>query len=308
MEKVCILLSTYNGEKYVNEQIDSLLAQENVDVTLLVRDDGSKDNTVSILREYAEKFPNVVILEKEFGNNFNVAKSFAFLLTSACKMFSDINYFFFADQDDFWLSDKCFRAVDKLKVHSSKPALYFSKKKLVNGKLDPLDKDDVIRLTGSFWDYFDRSNAYGCTMCMTRPLVHLLEKDYFYKHPFLHDNYIYRLCLAGSLPIVYDNTETILYRQHGNNVAGSVKRNVFRGLKKLFKKDRVHIIREMSKYILEEHSEIVSKSSRRILKLLIASQGSARAKFKLIKLYIKQKNRSFKEKVMFSIMILTNYF
>ena len=51
MEKVCILLSTYNGEKYVNEQIDSLLAQENVDVTLLVRDDGSKDNTLKILQE-----------------------------------------------------------------------------------------------------------------------------------------------------------------------------------------------------------------------------------------------------------------
>lgn len=308
MEKVCILLSTYNGEKYVNEQIDSLLAQENVDVTILIRDDGSKDNTVSILKDYASKNSKIVLLEKEFGQNFNVAKSFSFLLTSAYKMFDDIKYFFFCDQDDFWLPGKCFRAVERLKTHSEKPALYFSRKKLVNGELKPLDKKDVIRLTGSFFDYFDRSNAFGCTMCMTRPLVQLLGDDSFYQHPFLHDNYIYRLCLAGGFPIVYDDAETILYRQHSSNVTGAVERNIFRGFKKLFNKNRTHFIREMSEYIISTHGKIIDKHNKKVLELLIASKSSLSAKGKLIKHYFKQRNRSIKEKLLFSAMIVTNYF
>ena len=308
MEKVCILLSTYNGEKYVNEQIDSLLSQKNVDVTILIRDDGSKDNTVSILKDYASKNSNVKLLEKEFGKNYNVAKSFSFLLTSAYQLFSDINYYFFCDQDDFWLPDKCFRAVDKLKTLSLKPALYFSKKKLVDGELKPLEKKDHIRLTGSFWDYFDRSNAFGCTMCMTRSLVQLLSDDSFYQHPFLHDNYIYRFCLAGGFPIVYDDAETIMYRQHGSNVTGAVERNLFRGIKKLFNKKRTHFIREMSEYIISKHGKIIDKHHKRTLELLIASSKSFRAKAKLIKSYSKQHNRSIKEKLLFSAMIMTNYF
>lgn len=308
MEKVCILLSTYNGEKYVNEQIDSLLAQENVDVTILIRDDGSKDNTVSILKDYAANNSKIVLLEKEFGHNFNVAKSFSFLLTSAYKMFNDIKYFFFCDQDDFWLPGKCFRAVERLKTHSEKPALYFSKKKLVNGELMPLDKKDIIRLTGSFFDYFDRSNAFGCTMCMTRSLVQLLIDDEFYQHPFLHDNYIYRFCLAGGFPIVYDDAETILYRQHGSNVTGAVERNLFRGIKKLFNRKRTHFIREMSEYIISKHGRIIDKKNKKLLELLISSNRSVRAKGKLIKQYFKQRNRSIKEKLLFSAMIITNYF
>ncbi|MBR5364010.1 MAG: glycosyltransferase [Oscillospiraceae bacterium] len=308
MEKVCILLSTYNGEKYIDEQLKSLLEQKNVEVLVLVHDDGSKDSTPEILRDYAAKYPQIVILEEAFGQNFGVAKGFSFLLHHAGKMFPEIDYFFFCDQDDFWLPEKCCRAVKKLYKRKDRPALYYSKKKLVDGSLNPLPREDKIFRTGSFWDFFDRSNVFGCTMCMTRSLVEQLADDAFYEHPFLHDNYIYRMCLSAKYPIIYDDAETILYRQHGNNVAGAVERNVWRGVKRLFDKDRPHIIREMAQYILRTHSDEVNPDFAEVLKLLVKSEKSFAAKCRLIGMYRKYSRRSVKEKCMFAVMIMTNYF
>jgi len=309
MEKVCIVLSTFNGEKYLKEQIDSLLIQTGVDVTILVRDDGSKDNTVLILKEYAEKNGNISLLEKDFGVNFGVAKSFIFLLTTAAQMFPKTSYFFFADQDDVWLPDKCSRAVTHLPNYQNKAALYFSRKKLVDATLKPLGRKDYIRLTHTFWDYFDRSNAFGCTMCVTRPLVDALQDDRFYELQFLHDNYIYRLCLSANIPIFYDDAETILYRQHGDNVEGAVKKpNVFRGVKRLFSlRKKPHIIRLTSSYLLKNRSVILDKDNRMILELVMASYKSFKSKFKLILLYNKQQNRTLKEKLLRSLTFLINY-
>ncbi len=308
MEKICVLLSTYNGEKYLDEQIKSLLAQKNVELTLLARDDGSKDRTQEMLREWAEKEPAVRILEENFGTNYGVAKSFTYLLNCGTRMFPEISFFFFADQDDFWLETKCCRAVQRIAAHRDEPALYFSAKKLVDGELKPLPRKDIIRLTGTFWDYFDRSNAFGCTMCLTRPLAEMLQNDRYYEKKFLHDNYIYRLCLAAGVPIVYDKAETILYRQHGANVAGAAKRSLFRGIRRLFDKNRTHVIREMSEYLIGTHGSALNADNAAVMKLLSDSAHSVSAKLKLIKMYHKQKNRGSKEKLLFDVSILLNYF
>ncbi|MDE5763716.1 MAG: glycosyltransferase [Ruminococcus sp.] len=146
MEKVCVLLSTYNGEKYLDEQIRSLISQKNVDMTILVRDDGSTDGTQSMLYSWAEKDSRIKFLEQDFGCNFRVAKSFTYLLNQADKMFPDIRYFSFCDQDDEWLDMKCCRAVKHLAKYNEKPALYYLRKKLIDGNLNPLDREDVIRI------------------------------------------------------------------------------------------------------------------------------------------------------------------
>ena len=80
MEKVCVLMSTYNGEKYLREQIDSILNQENVEVDILIRDDGSTDNTLNILKEYIKKHKNINYYT---GANLRSAKSFMNLLFTA---------------------------------------------------------------------------------------------------------------------------------------------------------------------------------------------------------------------------------
>ena len=114
-------MSTYNGEKYIDEQIDSVLAQKNVRVDLLIRDDGSKDETVRIIKRYCEKFDNIKFYE---GPNLKPARSFLNLIETA-----ELNYDYYAfcDQDDVWHEDKLYQAIEKIgkKKDSQKPILYY---------------------------------------------------------------------------------------------------------------------------------------------------------------------------------------
>ena len=108
--KVMVLLSSYNGEKYIREQLDSILTQQGVEVTLLVRDDGSRDATPRILREYAERCKNVIVLPEE---NVGCVSSFRKLLTEAYNYIDRVDYFAFADQDDVWLPEKLKSGADR---------------------------------------------------------------------------------------------------------------------------------------------------------------------------------------------------
>ena len=100
MDKVAILMSTYNGEKYLDEQIGSILAQEGVDVTLYIRDDGSSDRTAEIIKYYCKRYHNVSFTQ---GENLGVGNSFMQLVYDAKDVY---DYYAFADQDDIWLRDK----------------------------------------------------------------------------------------------------------------------------------------------------------------------------------------------------------
>lgn len=93
-KSVQVVMSTYNGEKYLKEQIDSILSQEGVDVRLYIRDDGSSDRTTDILASYQEH-KNVKI---EKGNNLGFAKSFLTALDEC----DEADYYAFSDQDDVW--------------------------------------------------------------------------------------------------------------------------------------------------------------------------------------------------------------
>src|SRR5574344_1284030 len=106
MDKVNVLLSSYNGEKYIKTLLDSVLSQENVDVDLLVRDDASSDTTIDILQSYQAK-KQLNLLQ---GENMGPARSFLFLLQHS----HDANYYAFADEDDFWEKEKLSVAIEKL--------------------------------------------------------------------------------------------------------------------------------------------------------------------------------------------------
>lgn len=106
---VSVLMSTYNGAKYIREQIDSILNQKDVNVELLIRDDGSSDNTAEICKEYQKKNTNIRFYQ---GENIGVGKSFMELLKKA----PEADYYSFSDQDDVWLEDKLSRAVKMIKI------------------------------------------------------------------------------------------------------------------------------------------------------------------------------------------------
>lgn len=110
-KSVQVVMSTYNGEKYLKEQIDSILSQEGVDVRLYIRDDGSSDRTTDILASYQEH-KNVKI---EKGNNLGFAKSFLTALDEC----DEADYYAFSDQDDVWEKDKLSTAIQSINTPSN---------------------------------------------------------------------------------------------------------------------------------------------------------------------------------------------
>ena len=216
--KVLILLSTYNGEKYLHEQMDSLLKQEGVDVSVLVRDDGSKDKTVTILKEYEAKHHNV---EVEYGHNVGCADCFRWLLNAAYNRIRDYDYFAFSDQDDVWLPEKVKVACSILsKTDSTKPSMYCSNVCAVDSELNKINmkwkpNETLLSKEQSLvW-----SMSYGCTMLFNRKVIEL-----FHSCPpeklVLHDLWVMHMCFFFG-DVYYDNHSYILYRQHGDNVVGA---------------------------------------------------------------------------------------
>ena len=132
-EKVQILMSTYNGKKYLKEQMDSLLSQTYKNIEILVRDDGSSDGTGEILETYQKQHSNVRVYLQE---NIGLVDSFFWLLEQ-----SDAGYVAFCDQDDIWKPEKIERAVEKLEQVKG-PALYCGNKMLVDADLKELGLSD----------------------------------------------------------------------------------------------------------------------------------------------------------------------
>lgn len=212
--KVLVLMSTYNGESYLCEQIDSILKQINVDVQLLIRDDGSIDNTLLILNKY-KFYDNISVL---FENNIGAEKSFHKLAEYASK--SDFKYFAFADQDDYWLENKLSTAISKLNSEEDDIALmYCSNLDVVDKELKHLfymnqNKNISINKKTALVQNF----ATGCTIVFNRNALDLILR-YEPKHSTLHDYWLYLLCIYLG-KVIYDEKSYILYRQHGNNAVG----------------------------------------------------------------------------------------
>lgn len=226
MENIAVLLSTYNGEKWVNEQLDSILHQKNVEVTLYIRDDGSTDKTVSIIKEYKEKYSNIVLWEEE---NIGWGKSFMELLSRV----KGHSFYCFADQDDIWLDNKLNRAIEMInKSHTNSPMLYYSAMTLIDkeGKYIKKVQDYKPWSVGKNKISASCINnlCCGCVMVFNDGLRELciIPKD---KTNISHDTYIGAVAVTVG-NIIYDKESFILHRIHEKNATVSSQK---RGLKKL---------------------------------------------------------------------------
>ena len=216
MKKVCVLMSTYNGEKYLREQIDSILNQKNVDVKLLIRDDGSKDSTVNIIREYQKNTSNKVELYPS-DKNIGFAESFWELLLNA----PVCDYYAFSDQDDFWLKDKLITAISYLEKKTI-PCLYASNFWLVDESLNKIDQEPVFGMNIVKPENLIITNTRACgnTMVWNQNLQDMVllhgEKEMITTY---HDIRLeFMAAMLGEFYI--DPQRTISYRQHTNNVSG----------------------------------------------------------------------------------------
>lgn len=211
MDRVCVIMSTYNGEKYLSEQLDTILGQRNVEIKIFVRDDGSTDNTVNILKKYSE----LGQLEYIVGENLGAAKSFM----SAIMLAPDSEYYAFSDQDDVWEENKIEEAVKKIQKSDSSemPILYHSKVKITN------ERGEVIGENGRY-EHKEFLNGYcgyaiGCTVVFNNALMNFLKK-YNPQTLIMHDAWVKDVCIAVEGKVIFDNKAYICYRQHGNNVVG----------------------------------------------------------------------------------------
>lgn len=219
LPKVQVLLSAYNGEKYIREQIQSILMQENVDVHILIRDDGSTDETRNILKEICEENrERVQVIE---GENIGYRKSFLSMLANSR---NDVEYFSFSDQDDVWDQRKLERAIELLRKNPES-WLYASALKITDENLNLLSEKQTTDLKQSLGSFFVRTRLAGCTMVFTRELKKLAEKysrlDVSREMAPDHDGLLCMLSLLYNKNIVLDDKAYILHRRHkGTETSG----------------------------------------------------------------------------------------
>ena len=220
MEQIDILLTTYNGEKYLKEQIDSILNQTYTNFRLLISDDCSKDSTIKILKEYEQKDNRIKVFLQE--KNLGYVKNFEFLLT---KVENEI--YALSDQDDVWNNDKVEKTYKKLKEEDAD--LVFTDLEIVNEKLETINSsfNDYMFLSRKIKKYYkDYRLQYlyncitGCTLMSKKKYLEKIIPIPMDSKYVIHDTWI-GLIVALNGKIAYLDEATIKYRQHGNNQVGS---------------------------------------------------------------------------------------
>ncbi|MGI6428469.1 MAG: glycosyltransferase family 2 protein [Syntrophomonadaceae bacterium] len=215
MSKVVnILLSTYNGEKYLGELLHSLVNQSYPFIKITIRDDGSSDDTISIVENFVERHNHIQLIK---GQNLQVIRSFFTLLQEA----DYSGYYAFCDQDDVWRSDKIERAVDAINRYPvSKPVMYCSDYSLVDENLNPIGKPWKVKKKPVFGNALVENIATGCTIVINQAARAVLINKLPTKNVLMHDWWIY-IVISALGKVIYDTTPSILYRQHSSNVVGA---------------------------------------------------------------------------------------
>lgn len=206
-----VLMSTFNGERHVAQQIESILTQLPECGRLLIRDDGSSDGTVEIARAASDRRVNTFC-----GMNVGFAESFLQLLRIAP---DDGDLYLLSDQDDVWLPGKLDRAWQRLGPLQQKAALYCARATLTDPSLRPIGLTPLHRPAQELRHALLQNIATGCTIAMTRPLKDLAIRARPFAQIGFHDWWLYVVATAFGT-VTFDERSTTLYRQHGTNVIG----------------------------------------------------------------------------------------
>jgi len=216
---VAILLSTYEGERFLVPQLHSLLSQTHRDWILYWRDDGSTDGTRQVMCDFLQRIgpERSVVLEENM--RVGATESYMRLLRRA---YADGNpVLAFADQDDVWLPEKLSRGISALTaVPDEIPALYFARQVLVDASLRHIALSPRVRRAPGFPTCLTQNLATGCTVLMNREAMALLAERPAPTEG-LHDWWSYIVVAAHSGRLIADNEPTVLYRQHDSNTVGA---------------------------------------------------------------------------------------
>ena len=299
-KKVSILLSTYNGEKYLKAQLKSLTEQKYDNLEIIIRDDGSTDSTREILRDFSKNYINLILY---FEENIGVKRSF-FRLMELAKGRSD--YYAFCDQDDVWDPDKILKAVESLESLESEVSLYCSALNLVDEDLNFIKKTKNLKA--------DKRNAMiqnivtGCTSIISNKLLEISLTNLPEETKIeMHDSWLYLIGVFFG-EVYFDSNSYILYRQHSNNEVGmpsnriQILKNSYFGLKNEYK-HRIHTKQLQEFYKI--YCKTLNNSDKKLIETFLYNKTSMMRRFKILK-----KTKVFKQSKIktlgFKIMFVLN--
>lgn len=299
---VCILLSTYNGEKFLETQLNSLINQTYENKKIIIRDDGSSDSTLDILKKYQDEYPYITVISEK---NVGVKKSFYKLLQFAVdKGF----YFSFCDQDDVWLPEKVEKAVEAIeKQFTEEGVLYCSALNLVDGELNFIKK--TKDLVPGKTNAVIQNIVTGCTMVLDKPMAQkVLAKEPDWDKTEMHDSWFYVVSsFLGN--IIFDSNSYINYRQHGNNEVGlptnkiQVVQNSIVGFRNEIK-SRIH--RKQLEEFYKLYSSNIYGEDKKLVELLISDNLSIKKRYEVVvknKLYKQSKLKT----LVFRVLYITKF-
>ncbi len=293
-------MSTYNGERFLKEQIDSILSQEGVEIRLLVRDDGSKDHTCEILSDYASRHQNIAW---KACKNVGFVKSFSALVRMALNKETgirgdretrrqgdkEIDFYAFADQDDIWMPKKLITACRALSgKDASKPNLFTSNSMQIDAEgreLELFHKGPEPRFRKGNVLVF--GTEQGCSMVFNRRAMELYAEC----EPQLtwHDRWLYHICyFLGS--VTYDHHPLFYYRRHEHNALANHQvaslagepRKIVRVYRILFKEPPVTNHVEMAKEFYDHFSPMLDAADQKLFRRFITCRHSVVSKIYML--------------------------
>ena len=304
--KVNILMSTYNGQQFLAEQIRSIQEQSYSDWTLFIRDDGSSDNTKEILKDFERQDSRIHLIDSDKSDNLGVIKSFHKLVNH-----DRADYYFFSDQDDVWLPNKLELSLKEAQNYlADLPLMVYMDLKVVNQDLEIMTesmvKSQSHHANTELVQELTENTVTGGVAMINHALAEMWQET---DDILMHDWYLALLASAfGNLVFIDQPGE--LYRQHSDNVLGA------RTLSKRFKKwIRPHILfavywdliknsQKQARHLLQMP---LSQSNRELIEAFVTIMDkSMLERFRILRKYGLRKNKAF-HTLVFTTLIVTKF-
>ncbi|HEM5175349.1 TPA: glycosyltransferase family 2 protein [Streptococcus suis] len=304
--KVNILMSTYNGQQFLAEQIRSIQEQTYTDWTLFIRDDGSSDNTKEILKDFERQDSRVHLIDSDKSDNLGVIKSFHKLVNH-----DRADYYFFSDQDDVWLPNKLELSLNEAQNYPANlPLMVYMDLKVVNQDLEIMTesmvKSQSHHANTELVQELTENTVTGGVAMINHTLAEMWQVT---EDILMHDWYLALLASAfGNLVFIDQPGE--LYRQHSDNVLGA------RTLSKRFKKwIRPHILfavywdliknsQKQARHLLQMP---LSQSNRELIEAFVTIMDKPMLeRFRILRKYGLRKNKTF-HTLVFTTLIVTKF-
>lgn len=235
---IYILLATYNGEKYLKEQINSLFSQTYQNWVLWIHDDNSVDKTVTIIKEYQQKYSNKIIFIDDNISTGGAKENFTYLLNNIDEKY---DYVMFCDQDDVWLNNKIAITLQNMieleNQYPNKPILVHSDLQIVDNQLNTLHKSFInhegynINWSKDLKISLVQNIVAGCTAMINKKTKNISLP--IMKQATMHDGWILLKVLRNNGIVKCINQSTIKYRQHSNNHTGAEKVSMLKFIKNI---------------------------------------------------------------------------